>query len=71
MTTELELEFTAATLERAAQGLRKYRDLVERILGNSPEEVKDTLQAMKGLTPAQIRDALDIYKGLHPDEVKG
>ena len=62
MTAELELEFTAETLERAARELRKYRDLVNRILGTSPEEVRETLQAMAGLTPAQIRDALWSYK---------
>jgi len=69
MSTPLDMELTAETLEQAAQGLRKYRHLIERILGNSPEEIKKTLMAMKDLTPAQIREALEIYKGLHPEEV--
>lgn len=64
MTTVLDIELTAETLEKAARGLRRYRRLVEKILGNSPEEVKETLQAIEGLTPAQIRFALRAYKSM-------
>ena len=69
MNSTLDLEVTADTLEKAAAGLRKYRLLVEKILGSSPEEVRNTLRAMEGLTPAQIREACDVYKVLHTDEV--
>jgi len=57
-----QLELIADTLEKAAEGLRRFRGLVEKILGNSPEDVRETLRAMEGLTPAQIRDALGAYR---------
>ena len=64
MDIPLEVESIADTLEKAIEGLRKCRGIVERILGNSPEEVKETLRAMEGMTPSQIRDALETNKGL-------
>ena len=63
-----QIELIADSLGKAAEGLRKYRALVRKILGNSSEEVRETLRAMEGMTPAQIRDALEIYRGLHPVE---
>jgi len=63
MNAALNLELMADTLEMAVKGLRTYRSLIRKILGNSPDEVKDMLQVMEGLTLAQIRDALEIYKG--------
>lgn len=65
-----DIERIADSMGRAVEGLRSYRALVRKILGNSPEEVRETLKAMEGLTPAQIRDALEAYKGLHPDELR-
>jgi len=57
-----DVESIADTLEKAAEGLRRFRSLVEKILGNSPEEVRETMRAMEGLAPAQIRDALQAYR---------
>lgn len=69
MSATFEMELTAEALERSAQGLRKYRSLINRILGSTPEEIRETLMAMEGLTPAQIRVACDIYKKIHEAEI--
>lgn len=62
MEAATQIELIADTLEKAAEGIRGFRGLIEKILGNSPEGVRETLQAMEGLTPAQIRDALRAYR---------
>lgn len=62
MSSDTQIELIADTLEKAAEGLRRFRGLVEKILGNSPEDVRETLRAMEGLSPAQIRDALRVYR---------
>jgi hypothetical protein len=62
MAVNLDLELTADTLKRAAEGLRQYRSLVMRILGETPEEVKLTLKAMEDLSPEEIRRALELYR---------
>ena len=62
MSAGIDIELTADTLKRAAEGLRHYRSLVMRILGETPEEVKETLKAMEGLTPREIREALLDYR---------
>jgi hypothetical protein len=62
MAMNLDVELTAETLRRAAEGLRQYRSLVMRILGETPEEVKLTLKAMEGLSPEEIRRALELYR---------
>ena len=69
MSATFELELTAEALERAARGLRRYRALINRILGATPEEVRATMLAMEGFTPAQIREALDAYRDLHSSEL--
>jgi len=58
----VDLELLENTLKRAADGLRQYRSLVRRILGETPEEVRKTLKAMEGLTPREIREALLDYR---------
>ena len=58
----VDLELLENTLKRAADGLRQYRSLVRRILGDTPEEVKETLKAMENLTPREIREALREYR---------
>jgi len=62
MAASIDVELTADTLKRAAEGLRQYRSLVMRILGETPEEVRKTLKAMEGLTPEEIREALLDYR---------
>jgi len=62
MAVNLDVELTAETLRRAAEGLREYRSLVMRILGETPEEVRETLKAMEGLSPEEIRRALELYR---------
>ena len=68
MNQEFSLELTAEVLERAANGLRRYRALVERVLGSTPEEVRETLGLMEGLTPDRIRAALKVYREMTPME---
>ncbi len=62
MSANIDVELTADTLKRAAEGLRQYRSLVMRILGETPEEVRKRLKAMEGLTPREIREALLDYR---------
>ena len=49
----VDLGLMAEALEKARDALRQYRTLVKKVLGETPEDVRDTLQAMEGLTPAQ------------------
>ena len=57
-----DAESIASVLERAAKGLRKCLRIIENILGDSPEEVRETLDALRGLTPAEIREAVRAHR---------
>jgi hypothetical protein len=56
--SEDELEMVEYALKNAAEHLRRYRRLVLKILGDSPEEIRDTMKALEDLTPTQIRERL-------------
>ncbi len=49
-------------LGEALGGLRKYRDLIRRLLGDSEEERRLMLKAARGLTSTEIRVALEEYR---------
>ena len=57
-----DLDLIADCLEKSRRALMRYRGLIQKILGSSPEEVKETLSLMHDLTPSQIREACRLYK---------
>ena len=57
-----DLEEVARVLEDAARGIRVCREVLERVLGCSSDEVRETLVALEGLSPADIREACLRYK---------
>ncbi len=57
-----DLEELEQALAEALRGLKKYRDLVERLLGDSEEERKQMLRVAKGLSSTEIRVALEEYR---------
>lgn len=62
MTTKLENEPINKIVETAADIIRRYRTLFQKILGSTPEEVKETHKALEGFTPKEIREALKLYR---------
>jgi len=62
MSANFDLELTAEALERAAEGLRRYRAIIARYFGDTPEEVRETIEAVEGLHPAQIREACRLFR---------
>ena len=57
-----DLEEVARVLEDAARGIRVCRDILEKVLGYSPDEVRESLAAMEGLSPQDIREACIRFK---------
>ena len=55
-------EELAEALEAAAKGLRRYRELVCRFLGESEEERRRMARLVAGLSPDEIRVALEEYR---------
>jgi len=39
--------------------------MFDKILGSTPEEIRDTQEALKGFTSAEIREALKLYSRRH------
>jgi hypothetical protein len=56
-----DLEELEQALAEALRGLRRYRELVERLLGGTDEERKRMLRAAKGLSSTEIMVALEEY----------
>ena len=54
-----DLEELESALGEALKGLRKYRELVGRLLGESEEERRLMLRAARGLSSTEIRVALE------------
>jgi Mn-dependent DtxR family transcriptional regulator len=65
MSARVENESINNVLETAVDIIRKYRTLFNKILGLTPEEVKETHEALEGFTPAEIREALKLYREKH------
>jgi signal transduction histidine kinase len=57
-----DVEELAAALEAAAKGLRRYRELVCRFLGESEEERRRVARLVAGLDSAEVRVALEEYR---------
>ena len=57
-----EYEELAEALEAAAKGLRRYRELVCRFLGESEEERRRMGRLVAGLSSDEIRVALEEYR---------
>jgi hypothetical protein len=57
-----DLEELESALGEALRGLKKYRELVARLLGDSEEERRLMLRAAKGLSSTEIRVALEEYQ---------
>ena len=57
-----DLEELESALGEALRGLRKYRELVGRLLGESEEERRLMLRAARGLSSTEIRVALEEYR---------
>ena len=57
-----DYEELASALEEAAKGLRRYRVVLSRLLGETVEERRASARALKGLTSTEIRVALEEYR---------
>ena len=57
-----DLEELESALGEALKGLRRYRELVGRLLGESEEERRLMLRAARGLSSTEIRVALEEYR---------
>lgn len=57
-----DLEELESALGEALKGLKKYRELVGRLLGESEEERRLMLRATRGLSSTEIRVALEEYR---------
>lgn len=49
-------------LDIAVEIIREDRILFAKILGSTPEEIRETQEALEGLTPAEIREAVKHYR---------
>ncbi len=57
-----EYEELASAFEEAAKGLRRYRTILGRLLGETEEERRASAKVLKGLTSTEIRVALEEYR---------
>jgi hypothetical protein len=57
-----QFEELEAALWEAVKGLRRYRELVARFVGETEEELRLMLTAAKGLSSTEIRVALEEYR---------
>ena len=65
MSAELEDKSISNILEMSTDLIKEYRLQIEKILGSTPEEIKETQDALEGFTPADIREAVNLYKKRH------
>ncbi len=66
MSTELKDKSISEVLVTSTDIIRKYRTLFDKILGSTPEEMRETQETLEGLTPAEIREAVRNYRARHP-----
>lgn len=57
-----QFEELEAALQEAARGLRRYRELIGRLLGETEEERRLMLRAARGLSSVEIRVAIEEYR---------
>jgi hypothetical protein len=57
-----QFEELESALQEAAKGLKRYRELIGRLLGESEEERRLMLRASAGLSSGEIRVALEEYR---------
>jgi hypothetical protein len=57
-----QFEELEVALQEAAKGLKRYRELIGRLLGESEEEQRLMLRVVKGLSSSEIRVALEEYR---------
>ena len=57
-----QFEELEAALGEAVKGLKRYRELVARLVGETEEERRLMLRVVKGLSSTEIRVALEEYR---------
>jgi len=65
MSTESKDKSISEILDISRDTIRRYRIMFDKILGSTPEEIRDTQEALKGFTSAEIREALKLYSRRH------
>lgn len=60
--TELENQSVPELLGTATDIIKNYSKMFDKILGETPEEIRETKDALEGLTPAEIRESLNLYR---------
>lgn len=70
MSAELKDKSISEILVTSTDIIRKYRIMFDKILGSTPEEIRDTQEALKGFTSAEIREAMRTYRKGH-DRILG
>lgn len=70
MINRLEDKSIPELFDSAMDVISKYNIMFDKILGSTPEEVKETQEALEGLTPAEIRDAVKRFRSGTLDKIR-
>ncbi len=65
MSDESKRKSTKELLDIAVKIIRENQPLLNKILGQTPDEIQEMHKILEGLTSREIRDALRTYRGRH------
>ena len=66
MSDESKRKSTKELLDIAVKIIRDNQPLLDKILGQTPNEIQEMHKILEGLTSREIRDALITYRGRQP-----